>query len=179
MIAGDANATTVQAHDPYGGRIVNFTCNSQFDPFPPSINGEINPTISDAYCSEGNQRLFMEIRFPQCWDGINYDSANHKTHMSYPTGNGCPSSHPVAIPEIQVRVEYDYNDQSRRNWRLSSDYYTGGQGGYSSHADWWFGWNVDMLQRIRNTCWAVTYDCHVNYLGNGEALAEPPEYPYD
>jgi hypothetical protein len=177
MIAGDANATTVQAHDPYGHTIANFTCNNEYDPFAPL--SVINPSVGDAYCPEGSRRLFMEIRFPQCWDGVNKNSANHKSHMSYPTGSGCPSSHPVAIPEIQLRVEYDYNDPSRPNWRLSSDYYTGGQGGYSSHADWWNGWNLDMLERIRSNCWAVTQDCHVDYIGGGEGLTGPPDYPYD
>jgi hypothetical protein len=177
MIAGNPSATTVQESDPYGHHIVNFACNSQSDPFPPG--DQLNPSVSDAYCPEGWRRLFMEVRFPQCWDGVNLDSSTHRSHMSYPTGSGCPSSHPVGLPEIQLRVEYDYNDPDRQYWRLSSDYYEGGGGGYSNHADWWNGWNQDLLTRIRTTCWNANMDCHVDMLGNGEQLTGPPEYPYD
>ena len=46
------------------------------------------------------------VSVPQCWDGVNLDSPDHKSHMAYPVG-GCPSTHPVPFPEITVNVAYD------------------------------------------------------------------------
>lgn len=44
--------------------------------------------------STGRQRLLvqdalrMEIMFPSCWDGKSLDSANHQTHVAWPSGVG-------------------------------------------------------------------------------------------
>jgi hypothetical protein len=43
------------------------------------------------------------LDFPQCWDGINLDSADHRSHVAYMgsgDGPGCPASHPVTIPAL-------------------------------------------------------------------------------
>ena len=168
MIAGNSRATGPQATDPYGKGIANFACNSESFPFPSlSIS---NPTISNAFCPEGARQLFMEIRFPQCWNGRDLDNSfDHKSHMSYPTGFSCPASHPVGIPEIQLRVQYNYFDADRQFWKLSSDMYDG-PGGYSSHADWWNGWDRGILNQIQANCWSVSRDCQVDNIGNGVRL---------
>ena len=44
--------------------------------------------------------LRLHIRFPECWDGRRLDSADHKSHMAYATRSGCPSTHPVEVPQI-------------------------------------------------------------------------------
>lgn len=39
--------------------------------------------------------------FPTCWDGVNLDSPDHRSHVAYPesgtleSGGRCPSTHPV------------------------------------------------------------------------------------
>lgn len=53
--------------------------------------------------------LRLQIVFPSCWDGVNLDSPDHRSHMSYPdrVDNGkCPPSHPkrfatYGVPTIQ------------------------------------------------------------------------------
>lgn len=61
------------------------------------------------------------IRFPTCWDGVNLDSANHMSHVAYPTsgtfetGGPCPPTHPVRIPQLFYEVIWDttkFNDKS-------------------------------------------------------------------
>jgi len=48
-----------------------------------------------------------------CWDGKNLDSADHKSHISYPasgtmeSGGPCPASHPVKIPQVMYEVMWD------------------------------------------------------------------------
>ena len=32
--------------------------------------------------------LRAEVTFPSCWDGLNLDSADHKSHMAYPGPDG-------------------------------------------------------------------------------------------
>jgi hypothetical protein len=169
MIAGNSTSTTVQAKDPYGKSISSFACNSESDPFPVVTAGN----SIDTYCPEGARQLFMEIRFPQCWDGKNLDSFDHKSHMAYPTGYGCPATHPVGIPEIQLRVKYNYY-ADRSGWKLSSDNYTSGPGGYSSHADWFNGWDRTTLNKILANCWNAQRDCQVDNIGNGEKLGANP-----
>lgn len=44
--------------------------------------------------------IMISLRFPTCWDGVNLDSADHQSHVAYPNGNACPSTHPVAIPQV-------------------------------------------------------------------------------
>ena len=90
--------------------------------------------------------------FPQCWDGINLDSPDHKSHMSVPelfwSGDPerqyrCPRSHPVVLPLITFNFDFDVVDTAATaNWRLASDTYDrSAPGGYSMHADWMNGWD--------------------------------------
>jgi hypothetical protein len=50
-----------------------------------------------------------------CWDGVNLDSPDHKSHVAYPkqgaasfsgtsVGGDCPSTHPVKIPQVMLEV---------------------------------------------------------------------------
>jgi len=61
------------------------------------------------------------ITFPTCWDGVNLDSADHKSHVSYPSSGTyessgpCPASHPVHLPQVMYEVIWDtrqFNDKS-------------------------------------------------------------------
>jgi hypothetical protein len=120
-------------------------------------------------CAVGDD-LNVSIIFPQCWDGINIDSPDHKSHMAYAKGNGCPSTHPVALPEIALNVHYKVSEpNSGTFWKLSSDNYTG-PGGYSLHADWFNGWDKDTNQTFVSECINANKDCHSYLLGDGRIL---------
>lgn len=56
------------------------------------------------------------ITFPTCWDGKTTDSADHMSHVAYPTTisevsvgayGTCPASHPVKIPQVMYEVMWD------------------------------------------------------------------------
>lgn len=62
------------------------------------------------------------IIFPQCWDGKNLDSPNHRDHVSHPIGGPvsfsnvsgkCPDTHPVKIPQVMLEVCFMAPDLSR------------------------------------------------------------------
>ncbi len=36
-------------------------------------------------CAPGTQ-VNVRYQAPSCWDGVNLDSADHKSHMAYPVG---------------------------------------------------------------------------------------------
>jgi hypothetical protein len=124
------------------------------------------PTI----CAVGDT-IWARVVFPQCWDGINLDSPDHKSHMAYPVG-GCPATHPVALPEITVNALYYVKDASApARWRLASDNYDPTlPAGYSSHADWFNGWKPEFMESFVKFCDQPAKDCHAHLLGNGQRM---------
>ncbi len=110
----------------------------------------------------------FEIEFPQCWDGRNLDSPDHKSHMRYASG-GCPASHPVAMPEITYAVMFRVPSTGVGTLRLSSDQPNAAPG-TSGHADWWDGWDQPRVQHLITNCHNQRRDCGTNLLGGGLAL---------
>jgi hypothetical protein len=126
MIAGDSKNTVVRPSSQSG---VEFGC-----------NGGGSNTLPN--CAPGST-VEMHVNFPQCWDGVNLDSPDHKSHMAYGTGSGCPASHPIPIPEITIIAVFPVVGQNSSTWRLSSDR-DGSTAGTSAHADWMNGWRGEI-----------------------------------
>jgi Domain of unknown function (DUF1996) len=159
MIAGSMSSTTKQNPD-----IVSWSCES------PTYTGEFQ-AIPD-FCGL-NSRMVYVITFPQCWNGKDLDSADHKSHMAYPVyGSGCPASHPVALPVISLKIKYIQNSASTLGWHLASDHYdtTVKPGGMSAHADFMEGWNDAIRDTFTEHCIRQARDCGVRPLGNGQSL---------
>lgn len=152
MIAGDMMATGPQANVWYEcGKGISRTIPSNCD------NGSL---------------LIMSVEFPQCWDGRNLDSPNHKSHMSYGAGwpdKGCPASHPVPLAQITQNYRYSVGASGTATWRLSSDI-NGVAPGISGHADWMNGWDPAVFQRVVDNCYHRSMDCGMNLLGDGWML---------
>lgn len=109
------------------------------------------------------------LDFPNCWNGRDLDSADHKSHMAYSGGGRCPSSHPVAIPQITYNVLYAVPEGvDTSTWRLSSD--MGSGRGYSFHGDWVNGWDPAIVDVWLNNCVRASRDCQTNLLGDGRSL---------
>ena len=159
MIAGDAkNATASGPH--------RWQCISPTLGYAIWFGKEISATQE---CPVGNT-LQMEVFFPQCWDGINLDSPDHKSHMAYPSGGKCPATHPVPTSEITFNVHYVVKEAgSTLRWRLSSDNYSG-PAGYSSHGDWFNGWKPDVMSTWVTKCNNASVDCHGYLLGDGRMI---------
>lgn len=164
MIAGNASASADQ--NPPGRVFLEWFCVS---------GGGATPYIPT--CNAGDE-IELIIGFPQCWDGVNLDSPDHKSHMSMPnsySGSGCPSTHPVPIPHIEYLVFWPVTSGNSANYRLSSDAYsTTIRGGYSAHADYMEGWDPTIRDLFVDQCLVVGKDCQVRWLGDGRTLVDPP-----
>ena len=159
MITGNAKATT--ANDARG----SYTCLTPAGSTPWKRN-IVNCAVGDT--------MQLHIEFPQCWDGKNLDSPDHKSHMSdrvnvSGVGFRCPATHPVMIPEITLNLNYKITVANQtNNWRLASDNYaTTLPGGYSTHADWVNGWDQNTIQGIVNNCLNKNLDGHAHLLCDG------------
>lgn len=156
MIAGSASNTTEVAQ----AGIIRIWCDGG--------DGTIRNRIPS--CNRG-EKLSFEVIFPQCWDGVNLDSPNHKDHMAYAVApTGCPSDHPVPLPEISMNLHYVVEESGTDTYlRLSSDNYAG-VGGFSMHADWFNGWDPTILNLWVTNCINPSKDCHSALMGQGQWL---------
>lgn len=78
-----------------------------------SCTGFEDRQLKDKYpiCPEGSQ-VVRTLEFPSCWDGKNIDSANHRTHVEFPRGDGRCRNGFRAIPELTMRLTYDVQPNS-------------------------------------------------------------------
>jgi hypothetical protein len=116
-----------------------------------------------------NGRVTMGVAFPECWNGKDLDSTDHKSHMAYSTNGVCPATHPRKLPTLWIIVHYITNGSNTANWRLSSDMYakSGLNSGYSAHADVITGWDESFEQKWADNCINKKLDCHAHLLGDG------------
>jgi hypothetical protein len=137
-VAGNSKATTPQALS-----VTYWNCGPLAGVKPTSTI----PTCPDAM-KEG---LALHVAFPDCWDGINLDSADHHSHLAYSTRGVCPADHPVAVPALQVNIRYPSAGGS--GLVLAS----GGQ--FSGHADFFNAWNQPTLQSLVTGCLNALRHC--------------------
>lgn len=138
-------------------------------------------------CPAGAQ-LGAVISAPECWDGKNLDSPNHRTHVAYPSYgsigiNKCPSTHPYLIPTFSMGTWYttDAEDDRTGIWsgtndgkyHLSSDSMPGMADmmpGSTFHADWWGAWDDGVMKMWADNCINKLLSCSGGDLGNGKQL---------
>nr|WP_255645907.1 DUF1996 domain-containing protein [Actinoplanes polyasparticus] len=113
--------------------------------------GEVGSSHDFVTCPPGTM-LESYLDFPHCWDGVNLDSPDHKSHMAYPVNNACPPSHPVVVPKLRQVMRYPVNGNPA-NFRLASG------PGYTMHGDFFNAWPVAELARRVNDCIRVIVKC--------------------
>jgi hypothetical protein len=146
MIIGNASATS-PVENPQLGTDIIFKCgpgSTEDLPAPPSR------------CDSGV--MVMSLRFPNCWDGVNLDSADHRSHMAYPMGSRCPASHPVVLPRLESFFRYDVGTGPIGEISLSSGPY------YTAHQDFFNAWVPSSLQTLLANCINAMADCGKNPL---------------
>ena len=92
LLAGNARAGTVPAT---GASRPQWSCSGE-----PLRRTQLYPL-----CPPG-QDVVRTYDFPSCWDGLHTDSANHRSHVVYPTSDGgCPHN-TFPIPQLRLTVTY-------------------------------------------------------------------------
>jgi len=123
LIAGNAKATTAQDLS-----VVSWYCGNNVQ------NGSATPPV----CTD-NQDLVGLIRFPECWNGKDLDSTDHKSHVTYAVNGGCAAG-TVALPQIQMHIHYPAQTDVSTLAMSSGSI-------YSLHADFMNGWNQRGFER--------------------------------
>jgi hypothetical protein len=131
MLAGDPGAS-----QPQSLRIVAWDCGE-------NQHGRFPPTSAIPTCT-GGKNLSLHVRFPDCWNGRDLDSVDHKSHMAYSTAGRCPAGHPVAVPSIDLLVRYPIAP--------AADAELASMGQYSGHADFVNAWQQEGLERLVRDC---------------------------
>jgi hypothetical protein len=138
----------------------NWSCNQVATP---GVDDQIIPPCASGF-------LFLAIDAMNCWDGINLDSADHRSHMAYSGGGACPADHPVAIPVITFNIKWPVPVGGTTGAHLSSDMYPGAGKGLSAHGDVWVNWKEDIKDAFMTNCVRKSFDCHGDLLGDGRTL---------
>lgn len=102
-------------------------------------------------CPTGSH-LVVRIFFPDCWDGINLDSADHRSHMAYSARGRCPMTHPVPVPMLRLGVHFE-------NSNGGSDVTFSSGAPSTMHADFFNAWNQPALERLVRQCLNAGVHC--------------------
>lgn len=121
MVAGSS-----AADEPQGQDVIAWSCGSS------ARRADTPPACSP----ETTLRLL--ITFPDCWDSTRLTSFGSGAHVRY-SGGGCPQSHPIALPQLQMAIDFPPVDPD--GLALSSGPI------HSAHADFWNTWDQAKLER--------------------------------
>ncbi|MEV6036804.1 DUF1996 domain-containing protein [Nonomuraea sp. NPDC052116] len=129
IVAGNAKAT-----GPDGSSNARWSCLHA---------GQVPPSKDFVNCPSGTM-LESYLDFPQCWNGRDLDSADHKSHMAYPVAGACPGTHPVPVPKLRQVIRYPVSGDPS-HFRLASG------GGFTMHGDFFNAWPAaEMERRVRD-----------------------------
>lgn len=144
IIAGDPRATGPQ---PVG--VIDWFCRNRTNQ-----DKGLPLTSSNPPRCKSDEFLSLSIRFPDCWDGVNLDSSDHRRHMAYSSQSMvCPSTHPVKLPKLRLSVVYEDKAFTGGNFTLGAA--PGQQRAlpwYAMHADFWNTWQQSALEKQVNEC---------------------------
>lgn len=137
VVAGDASARA-----PQDLAIVSWGCTGK--------ETRTTSTTPPSSCPTGST-VQLRVKFPDCWDGRNLDSADHRSHMAYSAGGtqevgrACPATHPVEQPSLELKFQY-------RSLQDGLDVQLSSGGVYSGHADFFNAWTPARLAERVDTC---------------------------
>jgi Domain of unknown function (DUF1996) len=150
-----------------------------------TIIGGLSVRFGDLDCPAGNT-LMVTMSSPDCWDGKNLDSKDHRSHVvhqrsSPATGRkSCPKSHPYLIPQFTIGAAYSIQSEELiSKWFLSSDQMPGMPqlpAGESFHADWYGAWDDQAQNTWTKNCINKVLSCSAGQLGDGTIMRRPANY---
>lgn len=111
------------------------------------------------------------IGMPNCWDGVNLDSPDHHSHMSYiATWEHCPATHPKTVPTFLLAAWYTLGP-GLDQLRLASDVMApGAPRGSTLHGDWFGAWDNQIEAVWTDNCINKMLSCTGGEIGNGKQI---------
>lgn len=110
-----------------------------------------------------NSSLLVHLKAPSCWDGVNLDTTDHKSHMAFPVKGVCPADHPVPLPMLEIKIPYELNNGNTTGLAYSSG------ASYSFHFDFMNGWDAARQSYLVGYCINGGRQCN----GYGEDPKKP------
>lgn len=132
-------------------KAIGFNCLGS-DPPEGSLQRHFLPskTWIDEICPAG---LRLELMFPSCWDGVNVDSDDHRSHVAFPSlvqDGMCPYGFLKRIPAIFYEIAWDTTPF--QNLSGSFVLANGDSTGFGYHGDFVSGWNSTILEAAGERC---------------------------
>lgn len=135
-------------------KALGFNCLNYVD--PTKTEGSLerhflpNKTFIDNNCLDG---MRLELMFPSCWNGIDNDSKDHKSHVAYPnlvmTGS-CPPGFTTRLPSLFYETIWDTTQFKSVDGQFVLS--NGDPTGFGYHGDFIAAWDDGVLQRAVDTC---------------------------
>lgn len=138
MLAGDPGA---ESHQSIG--VVGWTCGSSD-----------HLTVRPRSCTP-RAPLTLRLTFPDCWDGRNTASEDHRSHVAYSADGACPGTHPVPIVQLILAVRYAFHGDVGSLRLASGSILTG-------HGDVLNGWSRDELAHLTDLCLRRSEICGIS-----------------
>jgi hypothetical protein len=134
MVAGDAMATSPQKPG-----IAGFQCR---------VEGKGATVTKQALPPDCGPTALLEasVIFPNCWDGTNLDSADHRSHMSYAKHEACDAAHPVQLPQLTLAARFPKGQTSGTITLASMN------SPLTLHADFFNAWKPAALAELMKHC---------------------------
>ncbi len=114
---------------------------------------------------------------PSCWDGVNLDSPDHRSHMAYPKDthlgySKCDAAHPFVVPTFTYAADYTLLSTDDGDIHFSSDEADNSKPrGWSFHVDYGpAAWDPVVLKMWTDGCINKVLNCSGGDLGNGKQL---------
>ncbi len=138
MIAGDPEAVAAQPL-----RVVEWACRDE---------GAKKPWRADIPQCPAGQSLAFRANFPDCWNGTDLDSPDHRSHVAYSNGDGlCPAAFPVHLPEIAMTAIYPGLHGGSLTLSTHSP--------FAGHADFWNTWQPGPQASLVDSCLRAAREC--------------------
>jgi hypothetical protein len=132
ILAGDPHATSPQPTS-----VVYWGCGS---------GSSASKVSAPPQCKPGDTGLTVHVIFPDCWNGRDVTSPDHKSHMAYSKDGRCPWGYPVSLARLVVRFQWTDRYPNPATVTLSSG------SPYTMHADFWNAWDQARLTQLVSYC---------------------------
>ncbi len=149
VIAGNSKATSAQS-----AGVAGWQCRTLASG---NVGGK---SATPPSCNSANQEfLEASVIYPNCWDGKNLDSADHKSHMSYATPSGsCDTAHPVRLPGLTFAERFPVGafDGGKPMVIAAAD---GSFSPYTLHSDYISAWTPSEMTYLTRNCLQASVAC--------------------